>query len=57
MLETINYTKVDRVVKWAQIFITVATIKFTLSFIKKLRIMISLVWNKYFIELQQSIVK
>jgi len=57
MLETINYTKVDRVVKWAQIFITVATIKFTLSFIKKLRIMISLVWNKYFIENQQSIVK
>ena len=38
MLETFNNTKDDRVDKWAQIFIMVATIKFTFSFIKKLRI-------------------
>ena len=35
MLETINYNKVDPVIKWAQIFIMVATIKFIVSFIKK----------------------
>ena len=35
MLETINYNKVDPVIKWAQIFITVSTIRFTFSFIKK----------------------
>jgi len=35
MLETIYYNKVDPVNKWAQIFKTVATTKFTFSFIKK----------------------
>jgi len=34
MLDKINYNKVDPVIKWAQIFIMVATIKFTFSFIK-----------------------
>jgi len=34
MLETINYNEVNPVIKWAQIFITVATIKLTFSFIK-----------------------
>jgi len=35
MMETINYNKVDPVIQWAQIFITVAAIKFTFYFIKK----------------------
>ena len=55
MLETIKYNKVDFL--WAQLFITVATIKFTFSFIKKLRIPITLVWSTYLIKYQQSIVK
>jgi len=38
MLETINYNKVNSVIKWAHIFITFATMKFTFSFIKKPRI-------------------
>jgi len=38
MLETINYNKVDPVIQWAHIFVTVATIIFTFSFLKKLRI-------------------
>jgi len=36
MVETINYNKVDPVNKWARIFIAVATIKNTFSFIKSL---------------------
>ena len=43
ILETIKYNTVDPVIEWAQIFITVATIKFALSFIKKLRTPRSLV--------------
>jgi len=39
------------------IFRTVATIKYTFSFIKKTRIPRSLVWSTYFIGYQQSIVK
>jgi len=35
MLETIEYNKVDPVIEWTQLFIMVATIKFTFSFIKK----------------------
>jgi len=35
MLETINFNKVDPVIKLAQLFTTVATIKFIFSFIKK----------------------
>ena len=51
MLETINYNKVDPVIKCAQIFLAVAAIKFTFSFIKKLRISRSLVNKKtYFIK-------
>ena len=57
MLETIRHNKVDHVIYWAQIFIAVATLKFTFSFIKKLRISRSLVWRTYFIKYQQSIVK
>ena len=57
MQETIRYNKVDPVIQWAQTFITVPTIKFTFSFIKKLRISGSLVWRTYFIKHQQSIVK
>jgi len=34
MFETINYNKVDPVIQCAQIFIAVATITFTFSFIK-----------------------
>jgi len=34
MLETIKYNTIDPVIKWAQFFITVETIKFTFSFIK-----------------------
>ena len=49
MLETVNYNKVNPVILWAQFFITVATIKSTFSFIKKLRIPRSLVWGVYFI--------
>ena len=49
MLETINYNKVDPVIWWAQIFITVATIKLTFSLIKQLRIPRSLVCSTYFI--------
>ena len=45
MLETIKYNKVGPVIWWAHIFITVATIKFTFSFIKKLTIPRSLVWS------------
>ena len=33
MLETINNNKVDPVIKWRQILITVATVKFTFSLI------------------------
>ena len=46
MLETINYIKVDPVIKWAQIFIKVARIIFTVSFIKKV-IIPSLEYNVY----------
>ena len=45
MLEAINYNKVDPVIQWAQMFITVATIKFTFSFRKKLSTPRSLVWS------------
>jgi len=31
-LETINYNKVDRVIYWAPIFMTVAIIKLTFAF-------------------------
>jgi len=57
MLETIKYNKGDPVIKWAQNFVTVSTIKFTFSFIKTLRIPRSLVWSTYFIKYKQSIVK
>ena len=55
--ETINYNKVDPVIQWAQISITVTTIKFTFSFIKKLRIPRSLVWSTSLIKYKQPIVK
>jgi len=32
MFETINNNKVDPVIQWAQLFLTVATIKFNLPF-------------------------
>ena len=51
MFETINYSKVNPVIYWAQVFITATTIKITFSFIKKLRILRSLVWSIYFIKL------
>jgi len=41
----IRYYKIDRVIKWAQMLITIETIKFTFSFLKKLRIPRSLVWS------------
>ena len=53
MLETIKYSTVDTVIQWAHILITVATIKLTLSFIKKLRIPRSLVRRTYLIKYQQ----
>jgi len=53
MLETINYNKVDPVIKWAQIFTAVATIKFTFFSIKKHMD----IKRTYLIKYQQSIVK
>jgi len=38
MLQTINYNKVDPDIYFAQIFLIVANIKFTLYFIKSLEI-------------------
>ena len=35
IVETFNYNQVDPVIKWAQLFKTVTTIKFTFSFIKR----------------------
>ena len=52
MLETINCNKVDPVIYRAPIFIKVATIRFTCSFIKKLRFPRSLVWSTYIIKYQ-----
>jgi len=57
MLETIKYNTVDPVIKWAHFFITFTTIKFTLSFIKKLRNSRSFVWRTYLIKYQQLKVK
>ena len=45
MLETIYYDKVEPVIYWAQLYITIETIKCTVPFIKKLRILKSLVWS------------
>jgi len=58
MLETIKYNKVDPVIKWAQFFITVATIKkIAILSLNKLRIPRGLVWMICCITYQQSIVK
>jgi len=56
-LETINYNNVHIVIYWAQLFITVATINFTFSFIKSLVFREVLFAGTYLIKYQQSIVK